>query len=60
MDKAMKVADGVKGEEGEKVKALAEWNRERFDTVKGVLDGYLKGCGWVWVQMDSLFAFALR
>ena len=56
-------ADGIKGakvEEKEKVKVLAEWNRERFETVKGVVDGYVKQCGWVWVQMDSLFSFALR
>lgn len=56
-------ADGVKGvkvEDKEKVKALAEWNRERFETVKGVIEGYVKQCGWVWVQMDSLFGFALR
>jgi DNA polymerase alpha subunit A len=53
---------GIKkeGEEAEKVKALAEWNRERFETVKGVVEGYEKRCGWVWVQMDSLFGFALR
>jgi DNA polymerase alpha subunit A len=50
----------VKGEEAEKVQALAEWNRERFETVKGVVEGYLKRCGWAWVQMDRLFAFALR
>ncbi|MCJ1390503.1 DNA-directed DNA polymerase alpha catalytic subunit pol1 [Xylographa bjoerkii] len=55
--------DGVKGvkmEDKEKIKALAEWNRERFETVKGVVEGYVKQCGWVWVQMDSLFGFALR
>ena len=49
-----------KGEVGEKVKALAEWNRERFGTVRGVLEGYVRRCGWVWVQMDEVFAFALK
>ncbi|MCJ1243275.1 DNA-directed DNA polymerase alpha catalytic subunit pol1 [Trapelia coarctata] len=53
-------AKGVKIEDKEKVKALAEWNRERFETVKGVVEGYVKQCGWVWVQMDSLFKFALH
>ena len=51
---------GVKLEDIEKAKALAEWNRDRFDTIKGVVDLYVKQCGWVWVQMDSLFGFALR
>ena len=53
-------AKGLKNEDKEKVKALAEWNRERFETVKGVVEGYVKQCGWVWVQMDSLFGFALH
>lgn len=54
-------AEKVKGEEErERVKALAEWNRERFGTVRGVVEGYLRKCGWVWVQMDGLFGFALR
>ena len=47
------------GEEKEKVKAMAEWNRERFGTLKGVVEGYLKRCGRVWVQMDALFEYAL-
>ncbi|MCJ1289454.1 DNA-directed DNA polymerase alpha catalytic subunit pol1 [Xylographa carneopallida] len=53
-------AKGVRMEDKERVKALAEWNRERFETIKGVVEGYVKQCGWVWVQMDSLFGFALR
>lgn len=48
------------GEEREKVKALAEWNRERFGTCRGVVEGYLRKCGRVSVQMDALFAFALQ
>lgn len=48
------------GDEREKVKALAEWNRERFGTFRGVVEGYLRKCGRVSVQMDALFAFALQ
>ena len=63
-----KVGNGVvvksegqgEGEEREKVKAVKEWNRERFGTCRGVVEGYLKRCGRVWVQMDGLFAFALQ
>ena len=47
------------GEEKEKVRAVAEWNRERFGTCRGVVEGYLKRCGRVWVQMDGLFGFAM-
>ncbi len=60
-----KVGSGVvksegEGEEREKVKAVREWNRERFGTCRGVVEGYLKRCGRVWVQMDGLFGFALK
>ena len=48
------------GEEREKVEAVKEWNRERFGTCKNVVEGYLKRCGRVWVQMDGLFGFALQ
>ena len=51
--KALKV-DGD-GEEKEKVMAVAVCNRERFGTLWGVVEGYLKRCGRVWVQMDALF-----
>ena len=40
--------------------ALAEHNRERFATLKGVVDRYLDKCGRQWVAMDSLFGFALK
>ncbi|KAI9741636.1 MAG: DNA-directed DNA polymerase alpha catalytic subunit pol1 [Cirrosporium novae-zelandiae] len=49
-----------KRERREKVEALAEWNRERFGKVKGVVDGYLGKCGRQWVAMDSLFGFAMK
>ncbi len=42
----------------EKIRAVREWNRERFETCWGVVEGYLKRCGRVWVQMDELFGFA--
>lgn len=51
---------GKEGEEGERGKALAEWNRERFGTLAGVVEGYLGKCGRVWVQMEGLFGFALK
>lgn len=41
----------------ERILALAEHNRTRFGTVKAVVDGYLKKCGWQWVDMDTLFSF---
>ncbi|KAL0930787.1 DNA polymerase alpha catalytic [Colletotrichum truncatum] len=43
-------------EDKEKILALAEHNRVRFDTVKGVVDKYLDKCGRQWVAMDTLFA----
>lgn len=54
------VKGGEGAEEKEKIKAAAEWNRERFGTCRDVVEGYLKKCGRVWVQMDGLFAFALN
>ncbi|KAI9719810.1 MAG: hypothetical protein M1812_003299 [Candelaria pacifica] len=50
----------AKGENKDRVFALAEHNRERFRTLKGVVDGYLDKCGRQWVAMDSLFGFALK
>ena len=47
-------------EEREKVGILAEYNRKRFENPRKVVDGYLKKCGRVWVQMDSLFGFAAK
>jgi DNA polymerase alpha subunit A len=61
VDKAKATAQ--KEQEGEKrdmVLASVEWNRARFATLKGVVDAYLKKCGRQWVEMDTLFAFALR
>ncbi|EZF17186.1 hypothetical protein H112_05467 [Trichophyton rubrum D6] len=46
-------------EKREAILALIAWNRARFDTVKSVVDGYLKKCGRQWVEMDVLFGFAM-
>lgn len=63
--KAQSGATGVGGEgnagalsaaEQERIKALAEHNRSRFSTVKGVVDKYLDKCGRQWVAMDTLFS----
>lgn len=48
----------VEGEEvGEKARAVVEWNRERWGTCRGVVEGYLGKCGRVTVQMGGLFGF---
>lgn len=39
----------------ERIVALAEHNRVRFGTLKGVVEKYLDKCGRQWVAMDSLF-----
>jgi DNA polymerase alpha subunit A len=44
------------GEMRDKILALAEHNRVRFGTVKGVVDKYLDKCGRQWVAMDTLFS----
>lgn len=45
------------GEIGEKARAVVEWNRERWGTCRGVVEGYLGRCGRVTVQMGGLFGF---
>ena len=61
VDEEQGVKGPVKFEEGErdKIKILREMMRERFGTCSEVVEGYLKRCGRVWVQMDGLFGFAL-
>ena len=44
----------------ESVRAQAEFNRERFTTCKGVVEGYLGKCGRVWVQMDGIFRLPVQ
>lgn len=60
VDKAKKEIDKMPTGGMEKVKVLAEVNRERFGTVEDVVKGYLDRNGRQWVQMDSLFSFALK
>jgi len=61
VDKAKKAVEReTDSEKRDKVMALVEWNRARFRTLKGVVDGYLKKCGRQWVEMDVLFGFALK
>jgi len=65
VDKARKEVEKMtSGSDGadkkEKIKVLAELNRERFDTVRDVVKAYLERNGRQWVQMDSLFGFALK
>jgi DNA polymerase alpha subunit A len=62
-----KEANGVNGvkvegeaESREKMKVLAEVNRERLATLKGVVSGWLERNGRQWVQMDRLFGFVAR
>ncbi|KAK3692133.1 hypothetical protein B0T22DRAFT_5041 [Podospora appendiculata] len=40
----------------ETIRALAGHNRDRFATLKGVVDRYLDKCGRQWVAMDTLFS----
>ncbi len=47
---------GAAAGDGGKICVLAEHNRIRFATVKGVVDKYLDKCGRQWVAMDTLFA----
>lgn len=54
--KSMKENEGAK----DRVIVLAETNKATFAVVKGVVDAYLKKCGRQWVEMDSLFGFALK
>ena len=53
-------AGGMKMEESEKLKIAAGMNRGRFGVCWAVVKGYLDRSGWGWVNMDSLFGFALK
>ncbi|EXJ54977.1 DNA polymerase alpha subunit A [Cladophialophora psammophila CBS 110553] len=46
-------------EKKDRIMVLAETNKESFEGIKAVVDGYLKKCGRQWVEMDSLFSFAI-
>lgn len=54
------VAKEGNGEKKDSLAALVEFNRTRFGTVRGVVEGYLKKCGRQWVEMDSLFRFMMQ
>lgn len=41
------------------IKVLADLNKQRFDTLDGVVEKYLKKCGRRWVSMDTIFSFCL-
>ena len=61
VDRVSKSEPGIKIEEGtEKMRVLAEVNRERFGTFKGIVEKWLERNGRQWVQMDNLFSFALK
>lgn len=59
VDKARAKATSESGDvsrvDRDKILAVAEHNRVRFSTVKGVVDKYLDKCGRQWVAMDTLF-----
>ncbi|KAL4871845.1 hypothetical protein BDV12DRAFT_163242 [Aspergillus spectabilis] len=59
VDKAKSKAEKESGEKKDSVAALVEFNRGRFGTVAGVVEGYLRKCGRQWVEMDGLFKFML-
>lgn len=44
----------------DRVMVLAETNKELFGQLKAVVDAYLKKCGRQWVEMDTLFGFAMK
>lgn len=60
VEKAKASIEKEAGEKKDSIAALVEFNRTRFGTIKGVVDGYLKKCGRQWVEMDGLFRFMLQ
>ena len=42
----------------ERVAVVAEGNKVLCETVKGVVDAYLRKCGRQWVDMHRIFGFA--
>lgn len=52
----MKSEDGD-GKSAEKIVVLAELNRERFETCREIVKGYLDKSGRQWVDMGSIFGF---
>lgn len=60
IEKAKAAATKETGDKKDKILASAIWNQTRFETIKSVVDGYLKKCGRQWVEMDVLFGFAIQ
>lgn len=61
VERAKKDGDLAAGEvESERVKVLAEVNRQRFETCRAVVRAYLDRSGRQWVDMGTLFGFAAR
>jgi DNA polymerase alpha subunit A len=58
-EKVKKAFQTSDAETQQKTDVLLECNRERFDTARNTVKGYLDRNGRQWVQMDSLFGFAL-
>lgn len=62
VDRARTKAEETEGDrklgaaERDEILAMAEHNRVRFGTVRGVVDKYLDKCGRRWVAMDTLFS----
>jgi DNA polymerase alpha subunit A len=59
-EQAKKSLQTAEAETKQKADVLVECNRERFGTAKEVVRGYLDHNGRQWVQMDTLFGFALK
>jgi DNA polymerase alpha subunit A len=62
VDKAKENAKDMKelADVKDRVMVLAESNRASFETLRSVVEGYLKKCGRQWVDMDGLFGFAVK
>ena len=59
-DKSVEGLVGKGGEESEKLRIVAEMNRERWEVCRGVVRAYLDRSGWGWVSMEGVFGFALK
>lgn len=62
VEKAKEKAKNLKefAEVRDRVMVLAEMNKDLFGHMKAVVDGYLRKCGRQWVEMDTLFGFAMK
>jgi DNA polymerase alpha subunit A len=60
VDRVSKDEAGQGSEKRDRLKVLAETNRESFGACKSVVERWLERNGRQWVQMDTLFSFALK